>query len=568
MVRACARVLLFTAAAHAGLSHTVVAQSTTSLLTDAATLPRGAVRLRATSSWARYDALFGAPGVPSGTLRNLAWALNTDSLGAAQIPLLAGGEAAIRALTGESSFRLSAGQMLAAANSRIVETPLILEYGVASRLTLGVVVPLVQSRTTLEARLNSRGTCPPAKLGTPCPAGVQQASMANVGPNPALTSSAALTNDSALVAQFRAAASALQGQLTQCQADPLQAGCATLLARQGDAQALIQSSNAFASALATLYGSSSQSRGQPFVPLAAGAEQTTINQRVADFNARYRDYFGNDRITGAVVAAGGLAALRQLQALLTDSALARDTIGPTDRTGIGDVSVGATLQIANNFGDTSTAALGRLRYRLAVNGTFRIGTGEAPAPGRLYDVGTGTGQNGVIAGVAADVQGGRWLALTTIGSYTAQLGTVPVGARPAPLGDVIPLLAPWKGTYTAGNVLSLAAVPRLRVTRYFTLDGVYVLQRQAAAAFTPAQGAATASDSALALLTGAAPYTGTTAHQVGAGFSYSTVAAPDRAPGGLPAEVSFRHVETISGSGGPVPKVYQDRIEVKLFYQP
>lgn len=566
MVRAGVRALLLAALADAGLSHAAVAQSTTSLLTDAATLPRGAVRLRATTSWARYDALFGTPGAPNNALRNLGWALNTDSLGPAQIPLLAGGEAAIRELTGESSFRLSAGQVLAAANARVVETPLILEYGISSRLTLGVVVPLVQARTTLEARLNSIGTCPPAKLRTPCPSGVQQVSLANVGPNPSLTSPAALTNDSALVAQFRAAATALQGQLASCQANPLQAGCATLLARQSDAQALIQSSNSFAGALATLYGASSQSRGQPFVPLANGNEQSTINQRIADFNARYRDYFGDDRITGAVAAAGGLAAMRQLQALLTDSALARDTIGPTDRTGIGDVSVGATLQLANNFGDTSTAALGRLRYRLAVNGTFRVGTGEPAAPGRLYDIGTGTGQNGVIAGVAADVQTGRWIALTTIGSYTAQIGTVSVGARPAPLGDILPLVAPQRGTYTAGNVLSFAAVPRLRVTRYFTLDGVYVLQRQSAAAYTPAS--AQAADSTLALFAGATPYTATTAHQVGAGFSYSTVAAPDRAPGGIPAEVSFRHVETISGSGGPVAKISQDRIEVKLYYRP
>lgn len=516
------------------------------------------MRLRATSSWARYDALFGTPGAPSGALRNLGWALNVDSLGPTQVPLLALGEQAIRDLTGESSFRLSAGQIVGAANSRVVESPLILEYGIASRLTLGVVVPLVQTRTTLEARVNPPFACPPLKTPGTCPAGAVINGLPNVGPNPALTSDAALRGDSTLLAQFRDAAAALQSQVASCQANPLQSGCATLLARQSDAEALIESSAAFAAGLEALYGATSDARGQPFVPLAGGTEQATIDERIADFNARYRDFLGNDRITGAVAAAGGVAALRQLQALLTSGALAHDTLGPTDRTGLGDVSVGATLQLANTFGDTSDASVGALRYRLSVNGTLRIGTGEPPAPGRLYDIGTGTGQNAVIGGVAADVQAGRWAALTTVASYAAQIGTIPVAARPRTLGDIFPLLAPTPGTYSNGNVLSLAAIPRLRVTRFLTLDGAYSLLHQDAARFEPSssEGAAVS------------PYTATTAQQVGGGFSFSTLTAGDRAPGSIPVEVSFRHVETIAGSGGVVPKVFKDQIEFRLYYHP
>ena len=57
-----------------------------------------------------------------------------------------------------------------------------------------------------------------------------------------------------------------------------------------------------------------------------------------------------------------------------------------------------------------------------------------------------------------------------------------------------------------------------------------------------------------------------TLQQIGFGLSYSTSQLL-RAPGRIPAEVAFRHFETLSVSGGPAPKAIQDQITVRVFFR-
>src|ERR1051325_2255436 len=81
--RLASRLLLKIGAVALGLvcaiSSAAAAQSTTTLALDAATLPRGVVRLRVLSAWNRADALFGVPGRDGAT--PLGYGLNVDSLG-------------------------------------------------------------------------------------------------------------------------------------------------------------------------------------------------------------------------------------------------------------------------------------------------------------------------------------------------------------------------------------------------------------------------------------------------------------------------------------------------------
>src|SRR5207244_772231 len=114
------------------------------------------------------------------------------------------GEAAIQSLTGLSAFRLTAGRLTATGDARVVTAPLIVEYGLTSRLTLAVQIPIVETRATVQAELNHT-------LG-----------LANVGPNPALTNPSALAVNASLVAQLRDAATALQQRVASCTATPTQ----------------------------------------------------------------------------------------------------------------------------------------------------------------------------------------------------------------------------------------------------------------------------------------------------------------------------------------------------------
>ena len=520
-----------------------VAQSTTSLIPDATVLPRRAVGFRLLTSWTRYDQLIGV-----GDAHNIASTLNADSLGSALVPQFAIAESAIRTASGLPNFRLTAGSLVAIGDSRIVTAPLMVQYGLTSRLTIGLVVPLVETRTTLFAQLNPR------------------TGFANVGPNPGFANPGQLGQNAALVSAFRNAATSLQQKLTACQATPTNADCSTLLAQAPAAQSLIQTTTAFAGAVETLYGTDETHPGQRFVPIAGGPVQLAINTQIQSLIAQYQGFLGST-ITGSVVPAGGPGARGAFQDLL--NSVGRDSLQSTDRTSIGDVSIGATYQLANTFDDTTRAAAGATRYRLAVNGTLRLGTGEPASRQRFLDVATGYGQHGIEVGGAADVQFGQRYSATATGSYTMQLGTVDVTRLPNPGNALLPFdVSPLNlgGTYSAGNVAALSIVPRMRVAGYLAVTGQYSLVHTAADQYSlggpvpPTSGSTTG-----ASLTGLGA-SSATAQQVGFGVTYSTIVGRDRGPGRLPFEASFSHLETLSANGGPVAKTFRDQVELRVFF--
>jgi len=515
----------------------------TNIVTDALVIPRGDMRVRQLTQWTRYDDLVGLPGLSGAT--PLASTFSTDSLGARQIPTLAPAEAAIRALSGVTGFRLTAGNLTATADSRIVTSPLVVEYGVTDRLMVGLVVPLVQTRTTFVFALNP-------SLG-----------FANVGPNPGYFNSAALASNAALVTQLRTSATSLQARLASCRTDPAKPECQSIIGHEAGAEALIQTSTAFATGVEGLYGTGVQHPGQVFVPLAESASDKAISTRIAQFDTLYKAFLGSGSITNTLAAAGGPAANQQLQTIVSTDILGvdRDTLGTTNRLSIGDISIGAAYQLLNSFGDTSASR----KVRVVVNGSLRFGTGEPAETNTLYDLGTGYGQMGLQAGAAADVRFSRRFELTGVGSYTLQLGSVDVARVANPADLPYPLTFQGSGTYSAGNLLSLLAIPRFRLAPSFGLNAFYEVRHVGADRYVTTRPVPPDSSGVPAIPDAARGASGATEHQLGFGFSYSTVVDADRAPGRLPFEMTFNHVETLSGSGGPVAKSFREQVELRIY---
>jgi hypothetical protein len=514
----------------------LIAQSTTSLLPDAATLPRGAVRLRALTSWTRYDALFGALGTSGGTASPLAASLNADSLGPDQVPGLAVSQNAIRTLAALPAFRLTAGKLTAAANSRIVTAPLIAEYGLTSRLTLSAQIALVETRSTVQAELN------------------HTVGLANVGPNPAAAGNAVVAQ------QLQTAATALQQQLSSCAQAPAQPQCARTAGRTTEAQTLVKTATDFANATSFLYGGASG--GQPFVPIRGDAIQQAIDARLATMAQQFQTFLGSSTVTATLTGAGGPPALRQLQSFLTSERVGRDTLASTDRAGLGDASIGATYQLVNHFGDSTPG----FHYRAALNGTLRLGTGQPTGTNRFFDLGTGTGQLGVEIGGAADLLFNRKWSATTAASYTHQFGSIAVARVPNPGHTAFPLGLGVPGTVSAGDVFALAALPRYRIAPFFSFNGMYAFQRVGAETVSPVSVAGVDFPAGVFPISSSSGLRSATAHQLGLGFAYSTAGTADRAPGRLPIEVSFSHLETIRGDGGPIPKSFRDQVELRVFF--
>jgi hypothetical protein len=524
------------------------AQSTTTLLPDATVLPSRTFRVRQLIAWTRADELLG-----SGPLRNLGSTFATDSLGSQQVPSFAPVETQIRAASGLANFRLTAGQLVAVANSRVVTAPLILEYGLTRRLTLGIVVPLVEARTTVNGQLNPT-------LG-----------LANVGPNPAFGSNGTtvLSQNNALISSLRHASDSLQSRVTTCQSAPTNPICSTLTGQQTAIQTLIQNTATIATALEKLYGTSATNPGLPLVPIAKDPSQVAIDGQIASLQKAYQTFLTKSVVSGSVAPATAPAANFQLQGLL--ASFGHDTLRAIDRSSIGDISIGATYQLANTFGDTSAAARNTLHYRLALNGTIRVGTGQPGNTNRFFDFGTGYGQHGLEAGAAADVQVNRRLSASAIGSYTLQLGTLDVARVPNAGNSAFPLGGPSPGTYSAGNVLALSLVPRFRLSGYFSLNGRYSILRTGGDQYTPGPtppAVVGAANEIVPAVAPTAPYgtAAATTQHVGIGFSYSTVVGPDASPGRIPFEVSFSHLEMLAANGGPVAKTFREQVELRVYF--
>ena len=502
------------------------AQPTTSLQPDARVLPRRAIGARLLTSWTRWDGLFGLPPTAP---NNVAWSFNTDSLGPSFVPPLSATETTIRGLSGLTSFHLNAGQVVSIADSRVVTAPLILEYGLTSRITIGAVIPLVETRSVVSSQLNPT-------LG-----------FANVGPNPTVTNTTARTNAAALVTSFRTAATQLQLKLTQCQATPSGSGCDVILAQQTDVTTLIQSSGAFATGVETLYGTDDTHPGEAVVPLNSSPAQLAIQARIQAMVAQYGKFLPSASINGSVVGAGGPPALRDLQILMESAGY--DTLGTASRTSIGDVSLGITDQLLNSLTDTAATH----GYRFSVSGSFRFPTGQPGSRNKLFDVPTGYGQPGLQIGAAGDAVFSRRYSGTAVGSFTKQIGTVDVARVPNLENAVFPLSEPVPGTYSAGDVFWLSVIPRMRIAGYLTINAQYMVTHAGPDKYTPSSNGY-----------GVAGIASSTAHMLGFGFAYSTVGVGGPMGRALPVELTFSHLETITG-GGPVPKAMREQIGVRAF---
>jgi len=465
-------------------------------LEDASVVPRGLFRVRAATVWSRYESRFTSAGHEA-----LGAPFTSAALGSAQLAPLRGVDS-LASLAAGQPFTLSLGQSRLDARGRHEIVPIGVEYGLTDRITLGVVVPIVRKRIAVQLRLDSAG--------------------ATMGPNLHRTSSAAAGINTLLQAQFAAAAAQLQTRLDACQNSGA-AGCADLLARQGEALALMAASQGFASAVGSLYGSASAT-GMAFVPVAGSAAQAEIALRVADFNARYRDLLDStsDLLTAIPVPAGGPAGTSELQRYLT-SELGGDSLATEERIGFGDVELGVKVLVLD-----VRPATGSLAARATLSAVYRFGTSSQQSPSPLMDFRLGDGRDMLEARGALDLAARR-VGLLALGEFTTAFGDaltggfIPPGLLAAPRPD-----SRW---------LSVHLAPRVQLTSLFALHGAWSLRSG------DESGAETLA---------------------GGGVSFTTMPRYLASGGPLPMEMRYTHLESLSGPVGS-PKVSRDQIELRIY---
>lgn len=535
----------------AGSAAAQLPASPVSHLDDAAPVPAGALRLRLANVWTRYDQRFAVGG---GTTA-LGAELSTDSLGVAQLPLLAGIQSGLRTLASDPTVKLSFGSLHVGSNARIVVTPITLEYGLTHRLSVGVLIPVVQTRRVAEATVAGDST------------------HANMGFLSLATQRAlAAQQNAAVVGAYQRAADSLGKLLTQCPANPTAAGCAAVNANPSDATAARLLAQSFVQAVTTLGVTATTAL---VAPRASSTLAKTIDASRIQLNLRLQQYLGASAgATTSVFLAPTDFSYYDLQGNRAVGAVGLlggplggglDSIHTTEHIGFGDIAVGARFQVFDRFQyDTLTPP--RLQTRLAVGGALRFATSIRDSAQSLVDIGTGDGA-GVDLNSAFDVIMGRFGG--TVGlrysrsfarTVTASLVGDPEAPFPYPLFGL--------RSRTAGDVVGLDVTPRYFIAENLALDAHYGLERVGATTYGPADGSSipcancTATPDAGSVVSG----TARTAQRLGFGLRWSTVNAYARGRAPYPFEVSFVRLETITGDAG-LPKQTRDQIEVRFYYQ-
>jgi hypothetical protein len=481
------------------------AQWNTTHIEDASTAPKGLLRIRAASVWTRYNERFTGTGTePLGAM------FTADSLGVNRIGQLLDVETDIATAAG-TPFTLSLGRSRLGATAREDLVPMVFEYGISNRISVGVTIPVVRKRVAAQFQLDTAGGY-----------------VANVGPNPARTLATAAATNAQVQIQFASAATQLQNRLSSCNANPAGGGCAALLARQAEAQQLIASSQGFATALGAVYGTVT-STGAAFVPITASATQAAIAARVSGFNTQYKDFLTTsaDLLTQVPVGAGGPAGVLAFQEYLRDD-LGRDTISFQERIFGGDVEIGAKwLAIDRQRSDTR-----HLGVQLAMAASWHIPTGTSISPSEIVDLRTTENAHVVDLRTIADLRYARFGVI--VAGRAAIAGSVAVvepALTPRPSGDTTFPFA------ESSSWSEFSVAPRWHLGEPFSIHGAYSYR--------------TSDKNGGDQL-------------AGVGVSFTTVEKYDGST--LPIEMRYTHLEAISGAPGR-SRFVRDQIELRVYFR-
>lgn len=526
---------------------------------DAITVPRRSVRVvlgtSITDASQRYGT--GTPGRSDGSLEPLGIDFSSDTLGVTQFPGLGAAQSALRTLTGNPNFTLNMGRTLLSSSIRTQVTPILIEAGVTRRLQLSVLVPIVSARN--EAGLNIRS----------------DSGRGNVGANPLRSGTSeiadtARTSNSGVVSQLTAANTALQGLITQCQANAASnAGCPQILA---SGPALASSATAFAAAFTTVYGNAT-TPGAAVIPAVGSAADSLIRARLTSLQAQYTTL----GVTSAIASTPSRAPLfapATLQRLARDSSLGLlvQPIRTITRQGLGDIELGAKFMLLDAFDASDTARFlpKGLGIRQSLGAAYRLGTGTIDAPDHYLDVGTGDGQNDIEVRSFTDVLYNRRFFGSIVARYTVQLPDQ-VERRITDTPEAV-----WAPAYrqrlvdrNLGDVLEVELTPRWVFSDNFAFAAQYLFRRKAQDRYTGAYNVSTAESGLGAIIALDASsldaQTDGTEQRLGWGVTFSTMATRARGKTKLPIEVQYFNSRTVAGSGGMVQKISVHQLQVRFY---
>ena len=470
-------------------------------------VPRGHLRLEVGADFSVADARFFGSQQPLGA----DW--NTD-VGGGFLPEIAGADTRIRAITGDASYRLSAGRSSVRASTQTGTLVLAAALGVTRRLTLFGTLPFVRARSQSLLRLDTTNADAGLNLAAP-----QTTTFFSQFDAALSTLAAKIANgdydgdlvQKALAQQTLADGTALRANMFGLLSDPGTASLFVPIASSTAGAAILSVVDGLQATLGTL--SVSGFATDPLLPTTRLTE------------AQFRSFITSP--TGAVRAF-----------LRGDAILQRP----------GDSEVGLVYTLID-----------RPALRVAATGLVRLPTGLIDRSDDFFDLGTGDGQTDIEGRLAADLTGGGFGARLSFG-YNRQLAATlerRIYAPGQPLAYQYRLADVRRDP---GDELTLGIEPFVRLAPGFAL---------ALGAFhwTHAGDAVVYSESAIAGVSASdlAIDSRRSATALQAGMTYSSFAGIRGR--GTPIEARWAFREVVSASGGRVARSRTLWFQMRAFYK-
>lgn len=532
-------------------THPVAAQRALGLGDDAATLPRGVLRVGTGLQWDRANERYDAQG----RLRPLG--ASVASWNGQYDTRLAAAASVVSALSGVAAFDPSLGALTIQRRDASADNMLGVEFGVLPGMTIGAHVRAASHAIEPRLILN---------------AGRIEGTM---GFNPAWTNTVARDRNTLIVAQFDSAVAQTSRRIAQCQASPGTAGCAPIVANVAGAQSLVSAAAGFASALNQLYGGRRNSGGMPFIPIANGAAQQAINQRVLGYRDQFLA-FGNGAIGTNGPAAAAPFSPADLGRLLTDSLYGYRLrpLRTVHAYGLGEFALHAKVRLFETVGD-DTASIRGLAVRQAVGASLRLSGGSTPEANEIFAPVTGDAGSGLTIRSFTDLfYGNRWSATIVVALDQSQsqefairipqLTAPTIGGLPFP---IIPAEREAGIARTPGSRLDLSVTPRVALARNIRLGATWSLARQSADAWSvrSIQLPETMPMVSKADADGWASGTDWSEQRLALGGTYSTVEAARAGRARTAFDVTYEHQQTLSGRNWRAPYFTRDVVTVRWY---
>jgi len=206
-----------------------------------------------------------------------------------------------------------------------------------------------------------------------------------------------------------------------------------------------------------------------------------------------------------------------------------------------------------------------LQARMLLGAAVRFATSPADSALDLVDIAPGQGA-GVEIHSAMDLISGRFGGTIAARYVKAFARTVTASLYGNPEATY-PFPAFGERRRTAGDVIGLDVSPRYFFSDWLSVDAHYGLERVGATTWSAGGGeppCANCLEALPAVLTTVG--SATTAQRLGLGFRLSTVNAYARGQARYPIEVSFAHLETVTGGAG-LPKASRDQVQLRVYYR-